>query len=274
MNKKLLIVGMAVLLLAVGLSGCIDSQSDYVTVQGLLIAAPLEENMVGFYIIEGWSAEMWRDVWTNGSSSDYDSNWTTNSIFILTKNGEMITDSYDNFSVIVASYINVNFSVGHGRYGYLDVIDVTGIVGTIVRENYNDTVNSIEVKSIKMVKKFEWTPPQDDTSKFIGTWILVESSVGVGNITSGMDNHTKETWIFYENESAKLTRIHFMEYLEELNASINIKWIPFESRDGRLYITTQDNYTIWYNYLFSNNDMQLTLSISGFSTQKYNKTES
>jgi len=152
-----------------------------------------------------------------------------------------------------------------GSIGYLDVIDVTGIVGTIVRENYNDTVNSIEVKSIKMVKKFEWTPPQDDTSKFIGTWILVENSFG-------MDNHTKDTWIFYENKSAKSTIIHFMEYPEEPNASINIKWIPFEAREGRLYITTQDNSTIWYNYLFSNNDLQLTLSIPGFSTQKYNKT--
>jgi len=108
---------------------------------------------------------------------------------------------------------------------------------------------------------------QDDTSKFIGTWILVENSFG-------MDNHTKDTWIFYENKSAKSTIIHFKKYPEEPNASINIKWVPFEAKEDRLYITPQDNYTIWYNYLFSNNDIQLTLSISGFSTQKYNKTES
>jgi len=94
MNKHLIVIGIVVLLLCVGLSGCIDSQSDYVTIRGLLITPQLEENMVGFYIIEGMSAEMWRDVWENGSSSDHDSNWTTDSIFILTRNGEMITEEY------------------------------------------------------------------------------------------------------------------------------------------------------------------------------------
>jgi len=55
---------------------------------------------------------------------------------------------------------------------------------------------------------FEGNKNQDDTSKFIGTWILVESSFGI-------DNHSEETWIFYENKSAKSTSIYFMEYPEE-----------------------------------------------------------
>jgi hypothetical protein len=113
---------------------------------------------------------------------------------------------------------------------------------------------------------FEGNTKQDNTSKFIGKWKLVESSFGI-------DNHTEETLIFYENKSAKTTSIHFMEYPEEPNATININWVLFEVRGERLYITTQDNSTIWIDYLFSNNDTQITLSIPLFSTQKYNKTE-
>jgi hypothetical protein len=112
---------------------------------------------------------------------------------------------------------------------------------------------------------FEGNNKQDDISKFIGTWILVESSFGI-------DNTTEETWIFYENKSAKTTIIHFLEYPEEPNATININWVLFEVRGERLYITTKDNSTIWYDYLFSNNDTQITLSIPLFASQKYNKT--
>ena len=113
---------------------------------------------------------------------------------------------------------------------------------------------------------FEGNKKQEDTSKLIGTWILVESSFGI-------DNHTEETWIFYENKSAKNTIIHFLESPEEPNVTININWVLFEVKGEKLYITTQDNTTIWMDYLFSNNDTQLTLSIPMFSTQKYSKTE-
>jgi len=189
---------------------------------------------------------------------------------ILTRNRKIITEEHHDHDPF---FIEIFFIELDGKYGYLDEIKVTGIVGTIGLESLTTISQSIEVESIEMVKKFEWTPPQDDTSKFIGTWILVESSFGMDNYTFGMDNHTKETWMFYENKSAKSTIIHFMEYPEEPNATINIKWYPFEARDGRLYITTQDNFTIWFNYLFSNNDIQLTLSIPLGPTQKYNKTE-
>ena len=119
---------------------------------------------------------------------------------------------------------------------------------------------------------FEENKKQDDTSKFIGTWRLEEISFEL-DYPFGMDNHTEATWIFYENKSVKITSIHFMEYPEEPNASININWVSFEVMEGRLYITTQDNFIIWHDYLFSNNDTQLTLSYPGNYTLKYNKIE-
>jgi len=118
---------------------------------------------------------------------------------------------------------------------------------------------------------FEGDKKQDDTNKFIGKWRLVERSIE--NYPYGMDNHTEETWIFYENKSLKMTSIHFMENPEEQNATININWVSFEVIEGRLYITTQDNSIIWHDYLFSNNDTQLTLSYPKNYTLKYNKIE-
>jgi len=111
---------------------------------------------------------------------------------------------------------------------------------------------------------------QNYLSKFIGTWRLVE--VTFEGYPYGMDNHTEETWIFYENKSAKITSIHFMEYPEEPNASIIINWIYLTISDDTLTFLTGDG-PVWLNYFFSYNDTQLTLTIPGNMTQKLNKIE-
>ena len=118
---------------------------------------------------------------------------------------------------------------------------------------------------------FEENKKQDYLSKFIGTWRLVESSF-VG-YPYGLDNHTEETWIFYENKSVKITSIHFKEYPEEPNASININWIQFNITEGIIALNTEEGSIMWFKYNFSNNDTQLTLSIPRNMTQKLKKIE-
>jgi len=129
MKNHLVVVGIAVLLIFVGFSGCIEDQSDYVTIQGILIACPAEENnsdMAMFYIIQGLPAESWFSLWNNVSvaqnSSEYGPELANSSVFILTRNRKIITEEYDDPFFIEIFFIELD-----GKYGYLDEIKVRKI---------------------------------------------------------------------------------------------------------------------------------------------------
>ncbi len=158
----MLVIYVGILLFIVAFSGCIEDESDFDTIQGLLIPSQTEGYKVMFSIIEGFTVEIWMDIWTNGSS-DYDSGYFENHTFILTRNGEIITeDDAGNFTAEL-----------DGEYGILDEIRVTGIVGTIEKENPDgeiSIVKSIEVKSIEMVNEFE-TPSEPDLDDFTASGI-------------------------------------------------------------------------------------------------------
>ncbi len=88
-----------------------------------------------------------------------------------------------------------------------------------------------------------------------------------------IDNDTEETWIFYENNSLKVTTKHFKEYPEDPNASVNIYWTQFLIEGSKIYLPADDAF-IYLNYKFSKNYTQLNLSISQvYDYRKYNKVE-
>jgi len=114
---------------------------------------PIEEGVMGFYIIEGMSAEIWIELWKRGQDEledyeNYSSPYTSDSIFFLTRNGGLITEEYEP---IVNPKELEDFSVKlYGKYEYMDEINVTGIVGTIVWRE--ETMNAMEVNSIELIK--------------------------------------------------------------------------------------------------------------------------
>lgn len=154
MRKEVLTLGMSFLLLMITISGCTENTSKYIIVQGLLLPNQISGNKIMFSIIEGFTIENWMDLWVNNSSA-YNSSYVMNHTLVLTKNGMVITENDSgNFSAEL-----------DGTYGMLDEIKVTGILGTTEIENSNgesNRVNSIDVKSIEMIKEYK-VPSEPDT---------------------------------------------------------------------------------------------------------------
>jgi len=104
----------------------------------------------------------------------------------------------------------------------------------------------------------------DDTSKFIGTWRLVDSST----ISTDINGWVLE---FYTNGTMKETIIKYTDPINHINNYSSISWIKTYKISGEKLYIIYGNSTWWYTYEFSNQDTELELSISSYTIEKFKK---
>ena len=106
----------------------------------------------------------------------------------------------------------------------------------------------------------------DDTSKFIGTWRLVDSS----SISTDINGWVLE---FYTNGTMKETIIQYIDSINKTDNYSSISWIKnYKISGGNLYII-YGNSTWWYTYEFSNYDTELKLTIPNYTIEKFKKEQ-
>ena len=105
---------------------------------------------------------------------------------------------------------------------------------------------------ISLVIQNDTNITQNDTSRFIGTW-------------EWSDETQEYEFIFYENGS------FHSSYINHAINETHKGWGNYELKDNKLYLSTSHGYggksdSAIYDYEFSNNNTQVTLSSSGRST--------
>jgi hypothetical protein len=146
MKKKILIVGITLLLITIGLSGCNEkSNSSQVTMHGLLLSSRTQNDDIMFLILENFTFNMFKDFWTNGSVNGFDQNYYANHTFVLTRNEQLILDT-KTYEPLNATFDNI--------FHVFDEIYVTGVIGTmnvIDPDGKKTEQPSIEVESIEII---------------------------------------------------------------------------------------------------------------------------
>lgn len=144
MKKKLIIIGIIIILVFVAFSGCNTKNNDYVSIQGVLLTGCSGEPPCYFVVVMGFNYDRYYKMWINKSKQAIEMEEYLNSFYYITEGGSLI---YDH------STGDQHEAKLKGVYSMHDDIEVTGIPGTILDPLEAGKISkSIDLKSIKLLK--------------------------------------------------------------------------------------------------------------------------